>query len=98
MPGLLKLAPVLCAAAFIMSIWRDWLPPDLAEAANAEEAQRFVIVLHALAAEWEGNIHLSSATRSLETLKWVSVFKRYVRLPSVADCATSSVCITSARV
>ena len=59
-----------------MSIWRDWLPAELAAQVKEKEPSRFTACIRALKAEWDANATKSSADRSQATLPWVSLFKR----------------------
>ena len=52
------------------------MPPDLSAKAKDSEPTRFSVMLRAFVSEWQANQDLPNPSRSLETLKWVGVFKR----------------------
>ena len=67
-----------------MEVWREWLPPPVAEEARAVEGGRFGTLFRGLREEWARNEALGSAARSQATLKWVSLVNRCGRRPGDA--------------
>lgn len=58
------------------SLFREWLPPPVADEARRREGALFGTLFRALAADWESCAGLPSAERSQASLKWISLINR----------------------
>ena len=58
------------------SLFREWLPPPVADEALRREGALFGTLFRALAADWEASADLPSAERSQASLRWISMINR----------------------
>lgn len=57
-------------------LYREWLPPPIAQEALNRESTLFGNLFRALAEDWEASRDLPSAERSQASLKWISLVNR----------------------